>query len=652
MSTERYFILMNCPGLIALGSLEDIDQEMVLVETPPITKEEAEAIAAATSEESGNEDSINVWAVSESESRQDMVRHLVRRGKAAEVREALRDPSTNMGDLYYHLAAYAMRFAARNLHSQDTENQSPRPLVFQPTCPSGTERQSYFLTRFYSGYGGGRPDELMEEEVALVKIDDLTAEEAAAVLGAVELNDEDEFSHPGFSMEPESKVREQPGRHLMLCVQVRETLEKIRGKKRAELTEKCHRLSWIAIEAANEARRLREEVDKEMPSPWAGSEPQRFEVFDEGAAEFVVFDATDTEAWGPVSYGENWNGDYWDYQVEERLYRHRSGHWTLISESTHVEAPCSCGKRARSIDERESMIWLVRHGYSLPDNLENQANISFFNPGPPSGIVDVAAKLVPDGNGWFLFYRSSAAARAGYEAESGCQSSDKWNLFTYVNDLLSDETPVLLKALEDEFFGAVVDDGSIQGNLYEFEGRTEADVAQDTAEYIRARRTLQTLQNEYGGDEDFSVLDRTYWRLHKSASELAEQIRAIRGMVQSASLPSSEAEEANAGRDALGKTEEKPTWDQERRELWFRGTLCKSFRQPAKNQEAVLNAFQEAGWPPRMDDPIPPSLEVDPKERLAETCRSLRRNPLLEFERDGTGEAVLWSPKKLPQSPG
>ncbi len=58
-------------------------------------------------------------------------------------------------------------------------------------------------------------------------------------------------------------------------------------------------------------------------------------------------------------------------------------------------------------------------------------------------------------------------------------------------------------------------------------------------------------------------------------------------------------------------------------------------------------AFQEEGWPVRIDDPLPPVSESEPKQRLRETIRSLNRNQkerLVRFKGDGTGEGVLWEP--------
>jgi hypothetical protein len=86
-------------------------------------------------------------------------------------------------------------------------------------------------------------------------------------------------------------------------------------------------------------------------------------------------------------------------------------------------------------------------------------------------------------------------------------------------------------------------------------------------------------------------------------------------------------------------------WDAETRRLRVNGQLVKRFKWPAANQETILNAFQEEGWPDRIDDPLPPKPEQDPKRRLSDTIKCLNRNQtvqLIHFSGDGTGEGVLW----------
>jgi hypothetical protein len=98
-------------------------------------------------------------------------------------------------------------------------------------------------------------------------------------------------------------------------------------------------------------------------------------------------------------------------------------------------------------------------------------------------------------------------------------------------------------------------------------------------------------------------------------------------------------------RDEPSRMVLKPRWDAERHELWYAERLVKRFKWPASNQETILAAFEEEAWPARIDDPLPPQPEQDPKRRLHDTIKCLNRNhatKLLRFRGDGTGEGVIW----------
>ncbi len=93
-----------------------------------------------------------------------------------------------------------------------------------------------------------------------------------------------------------------------------------------------------------------------------------------------------------------------------------------------------------------------------------------------------------------------------------------------------------------------------------------------------------------------------------------------------------------------------PRWDRDHRILSVGGQIVKRYGRSSPNQEAVLQAFEEEGWPYRIDDPLPYSTEVAPKLRLHDTIRWLNlriENRLVRFTGDGTGEGVCW---KLPAS--
>jgi hypothetical protein len=80
--------------------------------------------------------------------------------------------------------------------------------------------------------------------------------------------------------------------------------------------------------------------------------------------------------------------------------------------------------------------------------------------------------------------------------------------------------------------------------------------------------------------------------------------------------------------------------------------LVKKFRVPAGNQELVLSAFEEEGWPEVIDDPLPIKPEIVPKQRLNGVIIRLNGShlvPLLRFHGNGNGEAIGW--QLLAQAP-
>jgi hypothetical protein len=93
-------------------------------------------------------------------------------------------------------------------------------------------------------------------------------------------------------------------------------------------------------------------------------------------------------------------------------------------------------------------------------------------------------------------------------------------------------------------------------------------------------------------------------------------------------------------------TGRRPQWDRESMELRFADVLVKRFRLPSPNQVAILDAFEEEGWPARIDDPLPPQPGIEPKRRLHDAVKNLNRNQqvaCLRFHGDGTGQRVRWA---------
>jgi hypothetical protein len=73
--------------------------------------------------------------------------------------------------------------------------------------------------------------------------------------------------------------------------------------------------------------------------------------------------------------------------------------------------------------------------------------------------------------------------------------------------------------------------------------------------------------------------------------------------------------------------------------------VIKHFKQPSGNQESVLVAEQEMGWPTWLDDPLPGRAGQCAKARLHDTVKDLNRRqlvPLIRFKGNGTGTCVGW----------
>lgn len=49
------------------------------------------------------------------------------------------------------------------------------------------------------------------------------------------------------------------------------------------------------------------------------------------------------------------------------------------------------------------------------------------------------------------------------------------------------------------------------------------------------------------------------------------------------------------------------------------------FRRPAINQELLLAALEEEGWPTRIDEPLSRTPDIDPKVRIHDAIKALNR---------------------------
>jgi hypothetical protein len=79
--------------------------------------------------------------------------------------------------------------------------------------------------------------------------------------------------------------------------------------------------------------------------------------------------------------------------------------------------------------------------------------------------------------------------------------------------------------------------------------------------------------------------------------------------------------------------------------LRFHGTPYDTCTRRGPHLRKLLATVEE-GWPPRLDDPLPPGKLKDTLDYLN---RRLSGRPL-SFGRDGAGEGVVWSAEPPPSS--
>jgi hypothetical protein len=155
---------------------------------------------------------------------------------------------------------------------------------------------------------------------------------------------------------------------------------------------------------------------------------------------------------------------------------------------------------------------------------------------------------------------------------------------------------------------------------------------------------------------NFTLSENSCFVLTEDGLRIAQQI--LNGSPTSfPHVADRDAAESN-GKPARGGTTGEPAsgevvWDVKRRELRVGTQLIKRFRVPAPNQESILSAFQEEGWPPRIDDPLSQAPGIYPKQRLHAAINSLNRNQkitLLRFRGDGNGSGICWEFKSQVES--
>ncbi len=94
-----------------------------------------------------------------------------------------------------------------------------------------------------------------------------------------------------------------------------------------------------------------------------------------------------------------------------------------------------------------------------------------------------------------------------------------------------------------------------------------------------------------------------------------------------------------------------PVWNQDTGELRFGDQVVRRVRSRtrADNIVRILDAFQEDGWPDRIDDPLPGGTD---SQRLREAVRTLNQDlEKIRFRADGTGTGIVWETAQTRATP-
>ncbi|GAB4158952.1 MAG: hypothetical protein Tsb009_36210 [Planctomycetaceae bacterium] len=132
------------------------------------------------------------------------------------------------------------------------------------------------------------------------------------------------------------------------------------------------------------------------------------------------------------------------------------------------------------------------------------------------------------------------------------------------------------------------------------------------------------------------------WYLDKRVPKTMEEAVCVLGKIER--MLQDGDDEAVTGDSELTVSHEfhppeqvKPRWDREKSVLMYDGEEIRKIRPNAKKPIVILNAFEEDGWPLRIDSPIPSSEDLSrPVRTLNEKLKKIK------FTRDGTGEGVKW----------
>ena len=109
-----------------------------------------------------------------------------------------------------------------------------------------------------------------------------------------------------------------------------------------------------------------------------------------------------------------------------------------------------------------------------------------------------------------------------------------------------------------------------------------------------------------------------------------------------AGTPPAEPPPAEGSPAPPASPEMRPAWDRHRQQLRVGGRVVIALKVPAAHQEMILAAFEDEGWPPRIDDPLPegPAAGGGRLRVAVDALNGRQKARLLHFAVDGGG--VRW----------
>jgi hypothetical protein len=111
----------------------------------------------------------------------------------------------------------------------------------------------------------------------------------------------------------------------------------------------------------------------------------RLWVHDPAQGRYVSLDVSGCQSWGPVQRGEDFSSfeGYFLVSVDETLYRHPNGHWTIVSTSFHNEANIDMGTSATRMSDEGAVNWLLENCFAPPDDMAPISRKFEFETGDP-----------------------------------------------------------------------------------------------------------------------------------------------------------------------------------------------------------------------------------------------------------------------------